>query len=92
MKVARLKLTKRITETQFGEDKEVLFRNAKISHPGQEIEVIDMTQQEFENQIDIQNYNDLSQEQKDEIKIRQEMLKINREQAIINLRAKGEIE
>jgi exopolyphosphatase/pppGpp-phosphohydrolase len=92
MKAFRHKLTGRLGETQFGNDTEVLIHNAKSAgFQDAEIEIIDMTLQDYREAIKTQNENDMSKEQKDEIKIKKEMDRILREQAIANLRAKGEI-
>ncbi len=92
MKVFRNKLTGRLGETQFGEDAEVLIRNAKAcGFKDVEIEIIDMMPEEYIKAIKIQNENDLSPQVKLERKIDQEKDRILREQAIANLKARGEI-
>lgn len=92
MKVFRNKLTGRIGETQFGEDAEVLIRNARAAgFTDDKIEVIDMTPEEYNRLIIVQNENDLSPEAKRERKISKEKDKILRELAIANLEARGEI-
>ena len=91
IKVSRVKSTSYITETQFGQDAEVLLKNAKNSHPGLEIEVVDMTIDEYNSAIKVQTENSMSQEQKDERKIKKEMDKVLRKQAIEALKAEGKL-
>jgi hypothetical protein len=91
MKVCRHKITKRLLETQFGEDTDVLIRNNSQYFSTQELEVVNMMPVEYEEILRLQNENDLSKEQKIEFKIRVEMNRILREQAIVSLKAKGEI-
>ena len=92
MKVFRNKITKRLGETQFGEDAEVLIRNAKSSGlKNEEIEIIDMSPQEYKEEIRMQDIGDMSKEQKDEIKIKEEMNKILRDIAIKSLKDRGEL-
>lgn len=92
MKVFKDRKTGRLGETQFGEDADVLIRNAKASgFSDDEIEIIDLTVQEYNEAIKTQNENDLTKEQKDEIKIKAEMDRILRAQAIANLKARQEI-
>lgn len=65
MKILRHKLTGRLGETQFGEDAEVLIRNAKsCGYTDNEISIVDITPEEYKTAIEIQNFNDLDYKQK----------------------------
>ena len=65
MKVFKNKLTSRLGETQFGEDAEVLIRNAKSSgFIDAEISIVDITPAEYQAAITLQNFNDLDYRQK----------------------------
>lgn len=65
MKIFKHKLTGRLGETQFGEDAEVLIRNAKSAgFKGEDFEIVDMTPEEYKTAIAIQSFNDLDYKQK----------------------------
>ena len=65
MKVFKYKLTGILGETQFGDDAEVLIRNAKSSGlTDAQISIVDMTSAEYQAAIAIQNFNDLDYRQK----------------------------
>lgn len=65
MKIFKHKITGRLGETQFGEDAEVLIRNAKNSgFTDAEISIVDITPEEYRAAIAIQNFNDLDYKQK----------------------------
>lgn len=65
MKVFKHKLTGKLGETQFSEDAEVLIRNAKAAgFKDEEIEIVDMVHQQYEEAIKVQNFNDLDYRQK----------------------------
>ncbi len=65
MKVFKNKLTGRLGETQFGNDSVVLIKNAKsCGYKDEEIEIIDMTEQEYREAIKAQNENNLSYQEK----------------------------
>lgn len=65
MKIFKHKLTGRLGETQFGEDAEVLIRNAKSSgYTDAEISIVDITPKEYVAAIAIQNFDDLNYKQK----------------------------
>lgn len=64
MRVFRNKLTGRLGETQFGEDADVLIRNAKASgFKDEEIEIVDTTPKEYKEAINLQNIADRKPEQ-----------------------------
>lgn len=92
MKVFRNKLIGRLGETQFGEDAEVLIRNAKsVGFKDEEIEIIDMSPQEYNEAIKIQNERDIPQEKKDEIEKEKLIQAKIKEQAIEALKKEGKL-
>lgn len=93
MKIFRNKLTGRLGETQFGEDAGVLIRNAKSANfKDDEIEIIDMTLQEYNKAIKIQDENDISPEKKMEIKKEKLIQAKIRDQAIEALKKEGKLD
>lgn len=65
MKIFKHKFTGRLGETQFGEDAEVLIRNAKsCGYTDAEISIVDITPEEYKMAIKIQDFNDLDYRQK----------------------------
>lgn len=65
MKIFKNKITGRLGETQFGDDAEVLIRNAKSAgFTDDEVSIVDMTPAEYETAINSQNFDDLENEQK----------------------------
>jgi len=96
MKVFKNKKTGRLGETQFKNDPDVLIKNAKACGiSDDEIEIIDMTELEYSEKIREQNFNDIPEKERTERKIQKEverLIDLNyREQAILNLKQKGEI-
>ncbi len=88
MKVFRNKKTGRLGETQYGNDADVLIRNAKANKfKNNEIEIIDMTQTAYNKAIGLQNIADKTPAQIREDKITKEI----RDLAIKSLEDKGEL-
>ena len=92
MKVFRNKITGRLGETQFNDNEGVLIRNAKRNgYPEEEIDIVDMTREEYMDLINKQNYDDASPSKKREIKILREQDLALRDLAIKRLEERGEI-
>ncbi len=91
MKVSKVKSTGKIIETQFGKDSEVLLRNAKKNYPENDVEIVDMTNDEFINAINQQDEDNESADTKREKKIKKEEKIILRDMAITALEARGEL-
>lgn len=90
IKVFRNKITKRLGETQFSDDGDVLIRNAKAAKfKDEEIEIIEMTPKQYIKNIIEQNTEDhlASPSCAREMKIREEMRRL----AIESLENRGEL-
>jgi len=63
MKVCIHKITGEILETQFGEDGGVLLRNNSQSFPLEDLEILDWTKEEYENNLYQQNYKSIRRQE-----------------------------
>ena len=63
MKVCIHKITGEILETQFGEDAEVLLKNNYQSFPIEDLEILDWTKEEYENNLYQQNYKSIRRQE-----------------------------